>query len=62
MNDESEIISKIIEIAKDYSVTKLILFGSSIDSFHGANDIDLACDGLYDKRFFSALELNWKKY
>ena len=53
MKEESEIILKIVEIAKEYGVTKLILFGSAIESFHGANDIDLACDGLNDKRFFS---------
>jgi predicted nucleotidyltransferase len=53
MNEEQEIISKIIEIAKEFGVTKLILFGSATQSFKVARDIDLACDGLYDKRFFS---------
>ncbi len=53
MKEETEIIEKIIEIAKEYGVTKLVLFGSAIESFNSANDIDLACDGLYDKRFFS---------
>lgn len=53
MYEENEIILKIREVAKEFGVTKLILFGSSLESFDDANDIDLACDGLYDKRFFS---------
>ncbi len=50
MNDE--MLKKIIELAKQFKVTKLIQFGSSLESFENANDIDFACDGLYDKRFF----------
>lgn len=47
-----ELINKIIELAKEYNITKLIQFGSSLESFDTSNDIDFACDGLYDKRFF----------
>ena len=50
MNDD--ILNKIIELAKSYQVTKLIQFGSSLESFENCNDFDFACDGLYDKRFF----------
>ncbi|MBM2814371.1 MAG: hypothetical protein HW421_1133 [Ignavibacteria bacterium] len=50
MNEE--IINQIIELAKQFHVTKLIQFGSSIDSFDDCNDFDFACDGLYDKSFF----------
>ncbi len=49
---DAELIHEIIEIAKRYKVTKLILFGSALESFPAAADIDLACDGLYDKSFF----------
>lgn len=50
MNDD--IIKEIIKLAKQFNVTKLILFGSSLDSFENSNDVDFACDGLYDKGFF----------
>jgi hypothetical protein len=46
------ILNQIIELAKQFHVTKLIQFGSSLDSFEDCNDVDFACDGLYDKRFF----------
>ena len=46
------ILNQIIELAKQYHVTKLVQFGSSLDSFENCNDVDFACDGLYDKRFF----------
>jgi len=50
MNEE--LINKIIDLAKLYHVTKLIQFGSSIESFETCIDVDFACDGIYDKNFF----------
>lgn len=50
MNEE--ILNKIIELAKQYKVTKLVQFGSSLESMENCNDVDFACDGLYDKNFF----------
>ncbi|MDT3737948.1 MAG: hypothetical protein RO257_00450 [Candidatus Kapabacteria bacterium] len=50
MNDD--IINKIIELAQEFKVTKLIQYGSSIDSFELSNDVDFACDGINDKNFF----------
>jgi predicted nucleotidyltransferase len=50
MNEE--LLKKLIELAKYYKVTKLVQFGSSLDSFDECKDIDFACDGLYDKNFF----------
>ncbi|MCX7736373.1 MAG: hypothetical protein N2319_06635 [Candidatus Kapabacteria bacterium] len=47
-----ELKNKIIELAKEFKVTKLILFGSSLDSFEKSEDVDLVCDGLYDVNFF----------
>lgn len=44
-------LNKIIELAKEYKVTKLIQFGSSLNS-ENFNDFDFACDGIYDKNFF----------
>lgn len=46
------LLKRIIELAELYNVTKLVQFGSSLDSFENCNDIDFACDGLYDKNFF----------
>jgi len=48
---DEDILNKIIELAKRYNVSKLVQFGSSLDSYD-SRDVDLACDGLYDKRFF----------
>lgn len=47
-----ELKNKIVELAKEFNVTKLILFGSSIDAFEKSEDVDLVYDGLYDFNFF----------
>ena len=39
-------IDRIIRLAKVYGATRLILFGSSVESPQTARDIDLACDGV----------------
>jgi predicted nucleotidyltransferase len=41
-----EQFDKITLLAKDYGATRLILFGSALDSPDTARDIDLACDGV----------------
>ncbi|MCX6153495.1 MAG: hypothetical protein NT007_04990 [Candidatus Kapabacteria bacterium] len=46
----NEAVSK---IANDYGLKKLILFGSAIESFDEARDIDLACEGLTGRKFLS---------
>ena len=45
-------INKAIETAKQYGVTKLILFGSALENMEAARDLDLACDGINDWTFF----------
>ncbi len=42
----------IIDLADKYKITRLLLFGSSIDSKREANDIDLAVEGLPESLFF----------
>jgi uncharacterized protein len=37
---------KVIEIARRYGVTRLILFGSNLHESSQARDLDLACDGV----------------
>ena len=39
-------IEKIIALAKVYGATRLILFGSAVETPEKARDIDLACDGV----------------
>lgn len=39
-------IEKIIDLAKSYGATRLILFGSSVETPDEARDIDIACDGV----------------
>jgi predicted nucleotidyltransferase len=50
ISDEDKI--KIKEIAKKYNVSKLYLFGSSLDPLREANDIDLAVEGIEHSLFF----------
>jgi len=42
----------IINLADRYKITRLLLFGSSLDSNREANDIDLAVEGLPENLFF----------
>jgi predicted nucleotidyltransferase len=48
--DEGEIntsqIERIVALAKAYGATRLILFGSTLESPSEARDVDLACDGV----------------
>ncbi|WP_347274633.1 DNA polymerase III subunit beta [Candidatus Kuenenia sp.] len=39
-------IEKIVSLAKSYGATRLILFGSIIETPTQARDIDIACDGV----------------
>ena len=39
-------IDRIIQLAKIYGATRLILFGSAMETPQAAHDIDLACDGV----------------
>lgn len=45
-------INKAIEISKEYDISKLILFGSSLDDMENANDLDLACESSLGWKFF----------
>jgi predicted nucleotidyltransferase len=40
-------------LAQAFGVTRLLLFGSSLENLSTANDLDLAVEGLPDKRFFA---------
>ena len=43
---------RIMELAKSYGATRLILFGSTVDNPDTAHDIDLACDGVDGWKLF----------
>jgi predicted nucleotidyltransferase len=43
---EQSKIDRIIELAKTYGATRLILFGSMVKTPILARDIDIACDGV----------------
>lgn len=43
---EANSIQKAISMAKAYGATRLILFGSALETPAQARDIDLACDGI----------------
>ncbi|MEW6615675.1 MAG: DNA polymerase III subunit beta [Thermodesulfobacteriota bacterium] len=45
-------IDKIVQLARTYGATRLILFGSAIDAPQAARDIDLACDGVPGWKLF----------
>ena len=42
----------IINLANKYKLSRLLLFGSSVDANREANDIDLAVEGLAESLFF----------
>lgn len=46
MTINQALIEKIIDFAKRYGATRLILFGSALDKPENARDIDIACDGI----------------
>lgn len=46
MGIQQEHINKAIALAKQFGVTRLIQFGSSLEHPATARDLDLACDGI----------------
>ena len=47
-----EQLDRAVELARAYGATRLILFGSAVESMEKARDLDLACDGV----------VGWKLY
>jgi len=45
-------IEKIVQLARTYGATRLILFGSAMDTPHTARDVDIACDGVPGWKLF----------
>ncbi|MEW6185674.1 MAG: DNA polymerase III subunit beta [Thermodesulfobacteriota bacterium] len=45
-------INRLIELAKDFGATRLILFGSQTERPQEARDVDLACDGIPGWKLF----------
>jgi predicted nucleotidyltransferase len=43
--DQSK-IQRIVDLAKTYGATRLILFGSTVKTPRTARDVDIACDGM----------------
>ena len=43
---------KIIDLAKKYKISKILLFGSSANPHEESNDIDLAVEGIPSSHFF----------
>ncbi|MBI3397869.1 MAG: DNA polymerase III subunit beta [Deltaproteobacteria bacterium] len=46
MTINQAVIKKIVDLAKQYGATRLILFGSALERPEDARDIDIACDGI----------------
>jgi predicted nucleotidyltransferase len=51
MSIQQKQIEKIMKVAREFGVTRLIIFGSATES-DDARDIDLACDGIKGWNFF----------
>lgn len=47
MSIAEEQINRAVEIARDFGVKRLILFGSAATDPKQARDLDLACDGVH---------------
>ena len=45
-------INKMVEMAKNFGATRLILFGSQTETQQEARDVDLACDGIQGWKLF----------
>lgn len=45
-------IDRCIQIAREFGATRLLLFGSAVESPGTARDIDLACEGVDGWRLF----------
>lgn len=50
--DIEEQLGRVIDLAKEFGATRLILFGSAADNLSSARDIDLACDGVTGWAFY----------
>jgi len=46
MSLDEEKLNRIRTLAKAYGATRLILFGSALETAQTARDLDLACDGI----------------
>lgn len=46
MTINQAVIKKIVDLAKQYGATRLVLFGSALERPEDARDIDIACDGI----------------
>jgi predicted nucleotidyltransferase len=49
-------IEKCIEILRRYGATRIVLFGSAVESLESARDLDLACDGIDGWEFYRAVD------
>ncbi len=47
-----ENINSAINLAKEYGVTRLLLFGSALNDPQNANDLDLGIEGIEPSKFF----------
>ena len=47
-----EDIEKCVAILRRHGATRIVLFGSAVDSPETARDLDLACDGIEGWEFF----------
>lgn len=45
-------IDRIVQLARAYGATRLILFGSALDAPQTARDVDIACDGVPGWKLF----------
>ena len=46
-------IEKLVSLARSYGATRLILFGSALESPATAKDLDLACDGVQGWKLYA---------
>ncbi len=49
---EASKIDRIVQLARTYGATRLILFGSALDAPQTARDVDIACDGVPGWKLF----------
>lgn len=52
MSDLETVLSRAVNVARQFGATRLLLFGSALENPAAARDLDLACAGVPGWKFF----------
>ena len=52
MTDLEQVLAKVVQVARQFGATRLLLFGSALENPAQARDLDLACAGVPGWKLF----------